>query len=157
MLQQYLVCPRCLLQRCMKIAKEGAGLEWGLYVDWQVTSRTQIPMATRLGYVRLYQPGNKLGVRLGQVRLGQVRLGLVWLGTVSSKKIRLKNSGNKIKIGQIRRLGKGYVRLGQVRLQSAAPLYIDLGVQGPPPQIIFICENNRKSNKIMHCVDLFIF
>ena len=23
----------------------------------------------------------------------------------------------------------------------------------PPP--IFICENNRKSSKIMHCVDLF--
>ena len=25
----------------------------------------------------------------------------------------------------------------------------------PPP--IFICENNRTSNKIIHCVDLFLF
>ena len=24
-----------------------------------------------------------------------------------------------------------------------------------PPPPIFICENNRKSNKILHCVDLF--
>ena len=24
-----------------------------------------------------------------------------------------------------------------------------------PPPLIFICENNRKSNKIMHCVDFF--
>ena len=32
-----------------------------------------------------------------------------------------------------------------------------MGVGGwiyPPP--IFICENNRKSNKIMHCVDFFL-
>ena len=27
------------------------------------------------------------------------------------------------------------------------------GSKVPPP--IFICENNRKSNKIEHCVDLF--
>ena len=30
------------------------------------------------------------------------------------------------------------------------------GVEFAPPPI-FICENNRKSNKIMHCVDLFLF
>ena len=25
------------------------------------------------------------------------------------------------------------------------------------PPTIFICENNKKSNKIMHCVDIFSF
>ena len=30
------------------------------------------------------------------------------------------------------------------------------GAQSAPPPI-FICENNRKSNKIMHCVDIFFF
>ena len=30
------------------------------------------------------------------------------------------------------------------------------GVEFTPPPPIFICENNRKSNKIMHCVDFFI-
>ena len=29
------------------------------------------------------------------------------------------------------------------------------GVESTPPPI-FICENNRKSNKIMHCVYLFL-
>ena len=29
-----------------------------------------------------------------------------------------------------------------------------LAESAPPP--IFICENNRKSNKIMHCIDLFV-
>ena len=29
------------------------------------------------------------------------------------------------------------------------------GVNRSPPPPIFICENNRKNNKIMHCVDLF--
>ena len=27
-----------------------------------------------------------------------------------------------------------------------------IGAQSPP---IFICENNRKSNKIMHCIEIF--
>ena len=27
------------------------------------------------------------------------------------------------------------------------------GLKVPPPLPIFICENNRKSNKIMHCVE----
>ena len=30
------------------------------------------------------------------------------------------------------------------------------GAQSAPPPI-FICENNRKSNKIMHCVEIFFF
>ena len=30
------------------------------------------------------------------------------------------------------------------------------GLKVPPPsRPIFICENNRKSNKIMHCVEFF--
>ena len=30
------------------------------------------------------------------------------------------------------------------------------GAQSAPTPSIFICENNRKSNKIMHCVDFFL-
>ena len=27
----------------------------------------------------------------------------------------------------------------------------------PPPPPVFICENNRKSNKIVHYVDIFFY
>ena len=49
----------------------------------------------------------------------------------------------------------GLVKLGLEGGLQALGLWGGGGLKVPPP--IFICENNRKSNKIMHCVEKKIF